>query len=143
MGRHAIDFAEMPITMGQAKILYVVLAAGELRMSEVAASLGVGSSAASESVDRLVDLGLLRRRDEPGDRRQVVVAATPTGEALLERFRELNAHQLREMLGRLDADELDVIARSIEIFGRALDRASESTATSTTTSATTTGEKRT
>lgn len=122
----------MPITMGQAKILYVVLAAGELRMSEVAASLGIGSSSASESVDRLVDLGLLRRRDEPGDRRQVVVATTPAGEALLERFRELNERELRELLGRLDADELEVIARSIEVYGRALDRIASTGITSDT-----------
>ena len=42
--------------------------------------------------------------------------------ALLERFRELNQRQLRELLAQLDADELEVIERSLEVFGRALDR---------------------
>ena len=42
--------------------------------------------------------------------------------ALLERFRELNQRQLRELLDRLDADELEVVDRSLDVFGRALDR---------------------
>ena len=85
--------------MAQAKVLYVVLAAGELRMSELAARLGVSSRTASGLVDRLVELGLLSRHDDPADRRQVVVATTPEAVALLERFRELNQRQLRELLG--------------------------------------------
>ena len=85
--------------MAQAKVLYVVIAAGELRMSELAARLGVGSSSASGLADRLVELGLLRRHDDPDDRRQVVVTTTPEAVALLERFRELNQRQLRELLG--------------------------------------------
>lgn len=119
---HAPDFAEIGITMAQAKVLYVVMAAGELRMSELAARLGIGSSSASGLADRLVDLGLLRRHDDPADRRQVVVTATPEAEALLERFRELNQRQLRELLGQLDANELDLIDRALDVLGSAIDR---------------------
>src|SRR6476469_7333493 len=49
---HATDFTEVGITMSQAKVLYVVMAAGELRMSELAARLGIGSSSASGLDDR-------------------------------------------------------------------------------------------
>jgi len=110
------------VTMAQAKVLYVVMAAGELRLSELAARLGIGSSSASELVDRLVELGFLRRRDDPADRRQVVITATPDAAALLERFRELNERQLRLLLAALDADELDAVERAIEVLGRAVDR---------------------
>ena len=119
---HAPEFTEVGVTMAQAKVLYVVTAAGELRMSELAARLGVGMSAASEQVDRLVDLGLLRRHSDEGDRRQVVVTTTPAAIELLERFRELNQRQLRELLGRLDAGELVTVDRSIEILAGAIDR---------------------
>ena len=119
---HAGEFAEVEITMAQAKVLYVVLAAGGLHMSELAARLGIGSSSASEVADRLVDLGLLRRHAEPEDRRQVVVTTTPEAEALLERFRELNQRQLRELLSQLDSDELDVVDRSLEILIHAINR---------------------
>jgi DNA-binding MarR family transcriptional regulator len=119
---HAPEFTEVGVTMAQAKVLYVVMAAGELHMSELAQRLGVGPSAASEQADRLVDLGLLRRHDDPGDRRQVIVTATPDAVALLERFRELNQRQLRALLGRLEVDELAIVDRSIEILGQAIDR---------------------
>ena len=119
---HVPEFTEVGVTMAQAKVLYVVAAAGELRMSELASRLGVGMSAASEQVDRLVDLGFLTRRSDAADRRQVVVTTTPAAVELLERFRELNQRQLRELLERLDADELAVVDRSIEIFANAMDR---------------------
>ena len=122
IGAHAPEFTEVGVTMAQAKVLYVVLAAGELRMSELAARLGVGSSSASGLADRLVELGLLRRHDDPDDRRQVVVTTTPEAVALLERFRELNQRQLRQLLGHLDAGELDVVGHSIDILGLAIDR---------------------
>ena len=119
---HAPEFTEVSITMAQAKVLYVVTAAGRLRMSELAARLGIGSSSASELADRLVEMGLLERHHAADDRRQVVVSATADAIALLERFRELNQRQLRELLAQLDADELAVIERSFEVFERALDR---------------------
>ncbi len=46
---HATEFAEVGITMTQAKLLYVVMAAGRLRMSELAARLGIGSSSATRA----------------------------------------------------------------------------------------------
>ena len=127
---HAPEFTEVNVTMAQAKVLYVVMAAGRLRMSELAARLGIGSSSASELADRLVETGLLDRHAAPDDRRQVVVSVTPEAEALLERFRELNQRQLRELLERLDTGELEIVARSVEIFDQALDR---QTMTATTT----------
>jgi len=129
IGAHAPEFTEVGVTMAQAKVLYVVMAAGELRMSELAARLGVGSSSASGLADRLVELGLLRRHDDPDDRRQVMVTTTPDAVALLERFRELNQRQLRELLDRLDAEELEVVARSVDILGLAIDRSVTSTKT--------------
>jgi len=119
---HAPEFTDIGITLAQARVLYVVMAAGELRMSELAARLGVGSSSASGLADRLVELGLLRRHDDPDDRRQVVVTTTAEAVALLERFRELDQRQLRRLLNQLDSEELDVVDRSLEILDRAIDR---------------------
>ena len=139
---HAPEFTEVGVTMAQAKVLYVVLAAGKLRMSELAGRLGIGPSSATEIVERLVELGLLRRAEDADDRRQVVISATPDAVALLERFRELNQRQLREMLERLDADELAVVSESLRIFHRAIDRGATPNAPAVTTAATK-GEHRT
>ena len=127
IGGHAPEFAEVGVTMAQAKVLYVVMAAGHLRMTELAGRLGIGTSSASEIVERLVELDLLHRADDPENRRQVVITVTPGAVALLERFRELNQRQLRELLGRLDADELAIVDQSLDIFHRAIDRGAAST----------------
>src|SRR4029079_66744 len=119
---HAPEFAGLDITMTQAKVLYVVRAAGRLRMSELAARLGIGTSSASELVDRLVELELLERGEDAHDRRHVVISPTSKAHDLLERFRELNQHQLRGLLGRLDPHELACVHESIEITARAIDR---------------------
>jgi len=119
---HAPEFTEVGITMAQAKVLYVVTAAGHMHLSELAARLQIGSSSASELVDRLVELGLLGRGADLEDRRQVVITVTSEAHALLERFRELNQRQLRALLGRLDAAELAVVDQSFEILVRAIDR---------------------
>jgi DNA-binding MarR family transcriptional regulator len=126
---HAPEFTEVGVTMAQAKVLYVVMAAGRLHLNELATRLGIGTSSASEIADRLVELGFLERATATADRRQVVLTTTPAATALLERFRELNQRELRDLLTHLDGEELDVIGRSLDIFGRAIDRRTAANAT--------------
>jgi DNA-binding MarR family transcriptional regulator len=118
---HLPEFMEVAVTMSQAKVLYTVLAAGSLRMSELAARLRVSVSTTSGQVERLVEQGLLDRRDDPADRRQVVVSVTTAGADLLGRFRELNNEQLMLLLARIDDDSLELIERAIRILAEAAD----------------------
>lgn len=119
MASHAPELNTLELTMSQTKAMYLVLAAGPLRMSELAARLGVTNSTATGLVDRLVELELMERH-EAADRRQVVVAATPHGVDQLERFRELNTRRMREMLARVDRDGLATIERALHILDDAL-----------------------
>jgi DNA-binding MarR family transcriptional regulator len=103
---HAPEFLEIAVTMPQAKLLYLLGAAGELHMSDLVHRLGVSLSTISGLVDKVVDQGLASRREDPVDRRQVVVALTPAGRDFIDRFRELNARQMRELLELLADDDL-------------------------------------
>ena len=103
---HAPEFLEIAITMPQAKLLYLLGAAGELHMSDLVHRLGVSLSTISGLVDKVVDQGLASRREDPADRRQVVVALTPAGREFIDRFRELNARQMRELLELLGDQDL-------------------------------------
>lgn len=120
--RHTPDFLDIAVTMSQAKVLYVVGTAGRLRMSELAARLGVSLSTVSGLVDRLVDQNLLDRRDDPADRRQVLVSLTAAGVAFIDRFRELNARQLEELLALLSEAELADVERALGHLDRAAER---------------------
>jgi DNA-binding MarR family transcriptional regulator len=113
---HTNDFLEIGITMSQAKLLYVVVASGQVHMAELPGRLGVSLSTVSGAVDRLVDAGLLTRREDPADRRQVLVGATQTGADLLDRFRELNQQQLHWLLGRVAPEDLAIVERAYRIL---------------------------
>ena len=104
--RHASEFLEIDITMPQAKLLYLLGASGELHMSELVHRLGVSLSTVSGLVDRVVDHGLATRREDPADRRQVVVGLTAAGRTFIDHFRELNVRQMRDLLVDLDDAEL-------------------------------------
>ncbi len=110
---HAPEFLEIAVTMPQAKLLYLLGAAGELHMSDLVQRLGVSLSTVSGLVDRIVDQGYAYRREDAVDRRQVVVGLTPAGGEFLDRFRELNARQMRELLELLADDDLDIVRRSL------------------------------
>jgi DNA-binding MarR family transcriptional regulator len=116
---HAPDFLEIAVTMPQAKLLYLLGAAGELHMSDLVLRLGVSLSTVSGLVDRVVDHGLATRREDPADRRQVLVGLTPAGSEFIDRFRELNARQMRELLERLDDGELDLVRAALVALQRA------------------------
>ena len=118
--------------MSQAKVLYLVQAAHDLRMSDLSAHLGVSLSTVSGVVDRLVDQGLLARRDDPADRRHVVLRITDAGTTQLELFRELNAGQIRALLARVSAADLAVVEQAIDHPRRRRSRQSADPAASRT-----------
>ena len=118
---HAPDFLEIAITMPQAKVLYLLSALGDLHMADLVLHLGVSLSTVSGLVDKVVDQGLATRREDPADRRQVVVGLTPAGAAFVDRFRELNARQMRELLERLDDADLTHVRTALAALARAAD----------------------
>ncbi len=121
-GGHAPEFLEIAVTMPQAKLLYLLSALGDLHMSDLVIRLGVSLSTVSGLVDRVVESGLAARHEDPADRRQVVVSLTPGGASFIDRFRELNARQMRELLAHLNDDELAGLRQSLNALSRAADR---------------------
>src|SRR5262245_49512601 len=108
------EFLDVGITMAQAKVLHVVVASGEIHMSDLVHALGVSLSTVSGLVEKLVDHGYVTRHDDPADRRQVVVSPTPAGTALLERFRDLSGAQTRALLERLKPADLEALDRGVK-----------------------------
>jgi len=107
--------------MPQAKVLYL-LSVGDLNMSELVARLRVTLPTVSGVVDRLVERGLIARRTNPSDRRRVFVGITPAGVGLLDRFRDLNARQLRDLLAVLDNADLEQVRGFLAVLERGISR---------------------
>jgi DNA-binding MarR family transcriptional regulator len=116
---HVPAFTETELTMAQAKAIYVAVAVGAVRMSDLAAQLGVTTSTASGLVDRLVDLDLLVRHADPDDRRHVLITTTEAARTHLEHLRELNQQQFRELLEQIGDADLPVVEHAIQIMAAA------------------------
>jgi DNA-binding MarR family transcriptional regulator len=124
---HAPELAELSLTLAQLKAIYLVATAGPTRMSDLAAQLGTAPSTASGLADRLVQLGLLDRSEDPADRRQVLVRATPTAVEQVQAMSELSRDRMRLVLTRLHTiEEIETIERALRLMtGAATEMSSE------------------
>lgn len=76
------------------------------KVTDVAEFLGVTNAAASRSIDRLVQRGLVARTVSESDRRAVELSLTREGAALLDRFEEARYQELWRALGEFPEEEL-------------------------------------
>jgi DNA-binding MarR family transcriptional regulator len=93
----------------------LAIAAGELRMTELANRALISRSGMTRRVARLVDEGLVRRGDAGADGRGVVVTLTDAGVARLTETAPIHAHGIAEyFVSRLDDQELAVLESSLD-----------------------------
>lgn len=97
------SLAEAPvaITLPQWRVLVIVDRYAPLSSGEVAEWMGVHASNATRACDVLVRAGLLERKEDPDDRRRVMLSLTGSGrdlvDALLDHRRQAIAHILQSM----------------------------------------------
>lgn len=100
------------ISFGRARAVRRV-ARRPMSMSELAAALGIDPPNATVVVDDLERLGLVRRRQNPEDRRAKLVEATAKGKTLARRADEI-LQTPPAALRELHADELATLRRILE-----------------------------
>jgi len=116
------EFPDSGLTMAQMKVLMLLSVGGETRMSDLAARLGISLSTLSSLVEKLVEGSLAQRRDDPRDRRNVLVSLSTNGESLLDTFQELGIRHLRDLLSQLDTDELSTVNQAVDLLVAAAHR---------------------
>ena len=107
---------ESSVTMAQMKVLMLLSALSESRMSELASALHLSLSTVSGLVDRLVESGLVSRRTDANDRRQVIVSLTDDGVGFLDRFQELGVSHLRGLIADLTPTDIAAVSRALEVL---------------------------
>ena len=123
-GSNAPDFVGVDLTMAQAKVLYVVTVRPGITMAALAAELGVGPSAVSGLVERLVVMGCVTR--EPGaDRRQQLVTVTPIGAESLGQLQELRVELIHRLIRGFDDTELQALQTALVAMEREAQRLDE------------------
>jgi MarR family transcriptional regulator, organic hydroperoxide resistance regulator len=82
--------------------------------------LGVGASAITAVVDRLVEHGFVERHEDARDRRIARLIATASGRAILEHFLSGKGDLMREALSRLSVDQLELVTQAFSVLRASL-----------------------
>ncbi|MFD7154255.1 MarR family winged helix-turn-helix transcriptional regulator [Kribbella sp. NPDC059898] len=99
------------VTHGQYRLLRTLDNAGRpIRLSDLAARLGIVPRSATSVVDDLEAAGLVARQPDPHDRRATLVDLTPDGRQILTTLREKRRDVMVSQLARLDATEQQTLA---------------------------------
>jgi DNA-binding MarR family transcriptional regulator len=104
------------VTVPQLRVLVLASQPGHLNATAVAAALDVHLSSASRICDRLVQAGLLDRRDLPEDRRHVELTLTPAGQRLLATVNDHRRDVFTRILRRMAAADRAVLTQALAEF---------------------------
>jgi len=88
-------------------------------LGEVADHLGLEAPTASKLVDELVKRGLVRREEDPGDRRRVRLSILPKGRTSIDKAYEHTRQFLVTRLAHLTEAERRTVLRSMELLKQA------------------------
>jgi DNA-binding MarR family transcriptional regulator len=100
------ELVELDFTMPQLKIVIMLFIAGPMRMSDLAAELGVTLATATGLVDRLVENDMVVRESQPDDRRVVLCRLSATGQKIVSGIWESSRNNSRTLLEKMDDDTL-------------------------------------
>jgi DNA-binding MarR family transcriptional regulator len=92
-------------SIGRHKTFGILHGRGPIRAGELATLCGTTPSAMSEVIEGLVADGLVRRVDDPTDRRAVMVELTDSGEAELQRVGDLMTVEVVKRLEGLTSEQ--------------------------------------
>jgi DNA-binding MarR family transcriptional regulator len=101
----------MGVSLPQLRILYRIRARPGLDVRGLAEGLGISPSAASQQVDKLVARGLVRRTENPEDRRHVRLEVTDLGQQAIGEISRTTRSHLQGVLSVLSDTELDELHR--------------------------------
>ncbi len=102
------------VTLVQLRVLVVLASRGPSNLSALAEVLGVHASNASRTCDALVGMGLLDRRDDPNDRRNVVLAVRERGQDVVRAVLDRRCALLSDLLGRLSPADGDALTGPLQ-----------------------------
>lgn len=105
---------ESGLTLPQMHTLEILGTDGDLRMTELAARMGVTTGSLTVLIDRLERGGFVERKPHETDRRSIRVSLTAEGERLFHEHHKLHAQLTQEMLCVLTPEETSAFAAMIE-----------------------------
>ncbi|MHA7284297.1 MarR family winged helix-turn-helix transcriptional regulator [Arthrobacter sp. TMS2-4] len=107
------------VTAPQWRVLILIATRGSQTHRAVAADLRVHPSNATRTVDKLQTAGLVRREEDPHDRRFLRLQLTDEGLALVNRVMSNRRRALYDVVSRMDAGDRLALEKAMRAFAEA------------------------
>ena len=112
----SIATVDSKVTVPQLRVLMMLSTRGPLNLLAVAEALEVNPSNASRTCDRLLKAGLLDRRRDAEDRRNLNLSLTPEGVALVDRVTSHRRTAVGKVLRKMSPVEREQLADALDSF---------------------------
>ncbi len=103
------------LSMSQIGALFQVQR-GRSNVSDLGEGLGITIAAASQMLERLVQLGLVRRTEDPQDRRAKKLVLTDRGCRVIEESVQARQGWASELVSSLSPDEKEQVAAAVRLM---------------------------
>jgi DNA-binding MarR family transcriptional regulator len=110
---------ENDLSFSQVNVLMRLFHQGKCGVSQMGKEMGVTNAAASQAIDRLVNMGLIARSEDPLDRRAKVLLLTDKGRQLVNRAVEARSRWVEGLTNRLSLNEQERIVSALELLTQA------------------------
>lgn len=116
----AEDADQAGLTGPQVSVMACLVSKGATTLTEVSRTLGMNHSTASGIVDRLQARGLVRRAQDPGDRRRTRIVVTDKVTRYVHELQVGPAGRLAAALGRVTPAERRAITQGLRLLSKLL-----------------------
>jgi DNA-binding MarR family transcriptional regulator len=104
----------------------MILEKGSVSMGECARSFGLSNGAVTQMADKLLEEKLIKREEDPSDRRRLMSVLTQKGISVLNDFNRCAVKLSSELSSGMNEDDSANLSKSISIINKALSRMLES-----------------
>jgi DNA-binding MarR family transcriptional regulator len=104
------------LTMGQFGAMLHVAHRGGCGVSDIGSDLGITNSAASQMLERLVQLKLIVRTENPSDRRSKQIELTNNGRQILQEGSLANQTWLENLARSMTTEEQELVRSALAIL---------------------------
>lgn len=115
----SLTVVEDTVTLPQFRTLVVLASYGEINLNRLAELLAVNSSTAMRMIDRLLTSDLVTRRENPVNRREVLLALSPHGATVVEKVTETRRKDIARIVQTIPAGQRSDLIAALHGFSDA------------------------
>ncbi len=124
--RSGHDFKRFMVDTGlsftQVNVVMRLFHGGISSVSDIGEHARVTSAAASQTVDQLVQLGLIERTEDPNDRRAKQLTLTPKGRALIKNVIEARSKWIESLANSLTPEQQELVISAFTLLTEAANK---------------------